>query len=252
MVRMRIPESEILKDVQARRLLTPLNAAAEKQLTSDGASAKFLETLKTGDFAVPLNEALALERTAAEHNAAIAREKAADERAFADRYRPSAAQSLPASVDMLRMLDGKLVHREDNTLKPFDTSELRKVHYFAFYYSALWCGPCRQFTPKLVEFYKKTKAQHPEVEVIFVSNDRSASAMEKYMNEDGMPWPAIRYDLIDNSVKKYATNGIPWLIILNDAGVPVFPQSGDAQNPLPRKWSSPEQTLQILAKLENG
>ena len=49
-----------------------------------------------------------------------------------------------------------------------------------FYFSAHWCGPCRQFTPALARFYQK---HHKEMAVVFVSADRSEGEMEKYYSE---------------------------------------------------------------------
>ncbi len=246
MVRMHFSESEILQNVTTRRLLTPLDAAAEKQLTSDGASAKLIAAIKAGNYAVPAETASALARAAWERDAVIAREKAADEKVMADRLRLAAI-----SGDMLRAFDGKLVRRKGGSLEPCALSELGQVQYVVLYYSASWCAPCRQFTPKLVDFYNKTKAKHPEVEIIFVSHDHNASAMEAYMNEEQMPWPAVRFDQIDKGINKYADEGIPWLVIFDRAGAPVQPPKEDPNHPRPHRGLMAEETLEFLVQQEN-
>ena len=41
------------------------------------------------------------------------------------------------------------------------------------YFSAHWCGPCRGFTPALVEWYNEFKQSHEkgtELDIIFVNN----------------------------------------------------------------------------------
>merc|ERR1712007_54170 len=58
--------------------------------------------------------------------------------------------------------EGKLITKDGR-------SALSKGKTVALYFSAHWCGPCRQFTPKLAEWYTKDlKAKG--MEVIFVSS----------------------------------------------------------------------------------
>jgi nucleoredoxin len=118
-----------------------------------------------------------------------------------------------------------LVVLDNGNLKPFDAAALKDVKYFAFYYSASWCPPCRAFTPKLVDFYKSFKAQHPNFELIFVNHDQSADDMLAYMKTDGMAWPAVRFDDIDSTkANQYCGEGIPDLVLV-DAGGKVLSDS---------------------------
>ena len=63
-----------------------------------------------------------------------------------------------------------------------------KGKYLGIYFSAHWCGPCRGFTPKLSEWYKKDLSKK-NFEIIFVSSDRDQGAFDGYLNE--MPWVAL-------------------------------------------------------------
>jgi len=92
------------------------------------------------------------------------------------------------------------------------------MELIGIYFSAHWCGPCRQFTPKLAEIYKSWKADGKKIEIIFGSSDRDAKNWSEYYAE--MPWLAFpfgdkRKDVLE---QKYNVNGIPWLVILDKNG----------------------------------
>lgn len=131
-----------------------------------------------------------------------------------------AAPAAGVVAPFARVLGNKLVRLESGALKPHDPTRLAGVKFFALYFSASWCGPCRQFTPELVDAYGKIRAQHPEFELVFVSNDRSASDMLDYMKGDRMAWPALRYEAIRGSrdVTRYAGDGIPCLVLVDAEG----------------------------------
>jgi len=78
-------------------------------------------------------------------------------------------------------LKGDLVQSKGKKLEAFDEAPLASAKYYAIYYSAGWCGPCRAFTPDLVKWYKRNKSKHPDFELIFVSSDRSEEDMASYM-----------------------------------------------------------------------
>ncbi|GBG30268.1 Nucleoredoxin [Hondaea fermentalgiana] len=91
-----------------------------------------------------------------------------------------------------------------------------KDKYVTLYFSAHWCPPCRHFTPKFIELYKKLKAEGKPWEVIFVSSDRDAEAFKGYFSE--MPWLALPYE--DRASKEmlsshFGIEGIPSAIMLD-------------------------------------
>lgn len=132
---------------------------------------------------------------------------------------------------MQRRLGEKLVRLDDGILKPAGEQALRGVRYYGLYFSASWCGPCRQFTPRLIAEYRRIKAEHPEFEIVFVSADRSSGAMRDYMKDDGMPWLALRYEAIrsEPEIMRYAGPGIPCLVLVDSAGR-VLSDSFDGDN----------------------
>ena len=117
-------------------------------------------------------------------------------------------------------LHGKLVALRGKSALPYTAPDLPQAKYIALYFSAGWCGPCHQFTPELVKFYNEMKPKYPGFEVVFMSRDLGQNAMEKYMAEMAMPWPALRYGAVksDRALTKYAGPSIPDLVLLNEKG----------------------------------
>lgn len=131
---------------------------------------------------------------------------------------PAGAQS-PASGDhaaLRAMVDGKLADAHGAAVLADALKDKRLV---LLYFSAGWCPPCHQFTPKLVEFYN-AHGGGKDFEVIFVSSDPDAEKMQAYVDEYKMPWLAVKHDQVKASglQERYAGNGIPDLEMLDGNG----------------------------------
>lgn len=131
---------------------------------------------------------------------------------------PAGAQS-PASGDhaaLRAMVDGKLADAHGAAVLADALKDKRVV---LLYFSAGWCPPCHQFTPKLVEFYN-AHGGGKDFEVIFVSSDPDAEKMQAYVDEYKMPWLAVKHDQVKASglQERYAGNGIPDLEMLDGNG----------------------------------
>lgn len=64
------------------------------------------------------------------------------------------------------------------------------------YFSADWCGPCKQFTPVLQDLYNHLRALgDDQLEVVYISSDHEQAEFDSYYSE--MPWLALRYDQAD-------------------------------------------------------
>ena len=120
-------------------------------------------------------------------------------------------------------LKDALVVSAKKDVEKFDDAALKDVKYYAVYYSASWCGPCRAFTPDLVTWYKRNKKKNPHFELIFVSSDRSAADMAAYMKDDNMEWPALAFDKKSSvsALTKYSGRGIPCLVLIDNAGTVI-------------------------------
>jgi len=96
-----------------------------------------------------------------------------------------------------------------------NSSELKDKNLM-LYFSASWCPPCRQFTPKLSDAYDTLKKKYDDFELVFVSSDREEETFDDYFSKK-MSFLALPYQHRD--VKAYLSSrfqiqGIPSLLIL--------------------------------------
>ena len=99
----------------------------------------------------------------------------------------AAEEAAAEKTDFEKSITRNLVRlNEDGKLKRVDSDSIGSKDYYAIYYSAQWCPPCRKFTPKLVDFYNEAIGHHDNIEVIFVSSDQNEDKMEAYMKKAGM------------------------------------------------------------------
>ncbi|EJK75569.1 hypothetical protein THAOC_02700 [Thalassiosira oceanica] len=100
-----------------------------------------------------------------------------------------------------------------------DTSAaIANTRLVALYFSAHWCGPCRGFTPMLIEFYNVLKEAHPAhgIEIIFVSSDRDEPSFLQYFST--MPFLALPFSnraLAQQVKSMFGVRGIPSLVVLD-------------------------------------
>jgi len=106
------------------------------------------------------------------------------------------------------------------------SDSLTEKKVVGIYFSAHWCPPCRGFTPKLAEWYKKD-LKSKGMEIIFVSSDRDEAAYKSYFAE--MPWVSLPYDqkaIKEKLSKKFKVQGIPSFVILDPSTANVITLKG--------------------------
>jgi len=114
------------------------------------------------------------------------------------------------------------------------------------YFSAHWCPPCRQFTPRLAETYARVCQERGRrdsaaagacagagsvertvgggsgvvggFEVVFVSRDRDQASFDHYLAE--MPWLSLPFGdtVVEELVDTFEVSGIPTLVLVSAEG----------------------------------
>jgi len=255
MLRAGYSSEAVQQELSVRRFAGPCDATAEKALRDAGAAAALVDALKSGSYASSPADTQAAQNELNAQAARRAREKE-QSRKFNTLYQDQLSRARAAAPQkgdtpnvLASQLKGDLVSWKNGSMTPFDDGTLAQKKLIALYFSAHWCGPCRKFTPQLVEFYNRVAPQHPEFEIVFVSNDRSPIAMETYMRIAEMPWPAIAFAKLPGkeALKKYAGESIPCLVLLDSNGKVV--SDSNAGN----KYVGPEKVLTDLSSiLEKG
>jgi len=92
--------------------------------------------------------------------------------------------------------------------------------YLILYFSAHWCPPCRGFTPKFAEWYKKNYSKKRDgdkkFDVVFMSSDRNEDAFKDYFKD--MPWKALDFanrDLKGKFSDACGVQGIPTVAVID-------------------------------------
>lgn len=108
----------------------------------------------------------------------------------------------------------------DSDGKPVTRDDIDGQTIFALYYGASWCGPCRAFSPGLVEYVNAISKDNPKVTFVLVSNDEKDADMLKYMKEEKMPFAAVPMKAMQDSgvLMCYVKGAIPQLTIVDRYG----------------------------------
>ncbi|CAF1158912.1 unnamed protein product, partial [Rotaria magnacalcarata] len=91
------------------------------------------------------------------------------------------------------------------------------------------CPPCRRFTPKLAEAFKRLSNEvKKKFDMVSVSCNENSESFDEYFKE--MPWKALPFSDRDRSTQlgeKYGVEGIPALIIVSSTYEILTPDGVD-------------------------
>jgi thiol-disulfide isomerase/thioredoxin len=137
-----------------------------------------------------------------------------DSSAFSPPSLPFVAWGVTAAIQQLfGSLDKGTLLQQTQAI-PLVTA-LGGKEFILLYASAHWCGPCRQFTPQLAQWYHTNGGSNKTVEVVFLSADHDATGFRSYYAS--MPWLAIDFDedTREELMSRIKVTGIPRLCVVD-------------------------------------
>jgi nucleoredoxin len=110
--------------------------------------------------------------------------------------------------------NGTLLQNEGAKPVPLEDA-LGGKEFILLYASAHWCGPCRNFTPQLANWYRSLGGTTKSAEVVFLSCDHDENGFNSYYKE--MPWLAVPFDddAREQLLGHIRVQGIPRLVVLD-------------------------------------
>jgi thioredoxin family protein len=230
MLRSGYSSDAVLRELAARHFADTFDSTVEEQLKRAGANESLLNALRTGAYAATASEISAAKEKA------IAKQKPTQPQA-PPLQKPKSSESAgkPSPVPdppnaIYELLQGNLVHLERGELRKLDDELARKKKLYLLFYSSNSSDLARTVTVSLVNFYRRVASTHPEFEVIFFSQDRTASAMESYIHRAEMPWPVMVFDKTASKVAgRRVVYEVPYLILVS-ADARILYSSTGTQN----------------------
>jgi hypothetical protein len=94
------------------------------------------------------------------------------------------------------------------------------IEFLTVYFGAAWREPCRLFVPELKSAYVDIRQAPRRVEIVFVSDDASPSAMTDYVIQSRMPWLCLPHETSQRTSRIQPLRGmaLPCLVVLDRRG----------------------------------
>lgn len=138
--------------------------------------------------------------------------------------------NLQANIRRLEMLGSKFVFAaETMDGQKFDVEQLKGKFVIVDFF-ATWCEPCLEEVPHIQKLLEKYQSKG--LEVVGISLDEDAEALQKYLDKALLPWPII-HDKETEPMKRlqvrFGISRLPTVLLLNKEGVVVSLEAHGAE-----------------------
>jgi thiol-disulfide isomerase/thioredoxin len=146
--------------------------------------------------------------------------------------------------------DQLLVKNANNAPFLVDTTvALSNSRIVALYFSAQWCGPCRGFTPLLIEFYNHLQEVAPThgLKIVFVSSDQDENQFKAYYGK--MPFHSLPFSnraLSQHAKSVFGVRGIPSLVVIDSLSGTVLTSPDECRRDVHKACQRGEEAIEKL------
>jgi hypothetical protein len=226
MLRSGYSSDAVLRELAIRHFADVFDGTVAEQLTRAGASESLINALRNGSHVATASEISAAREKviAQESQTSLVTQPAPRPQV------PSSRTTLPSGPAISRppnaiyeVLQGNLVHLERGELRKLDDELVKKKKLYLLFYSSNSSELARAITSSLVTLYHRVASFHPEFEIIFLSQDRTAYAMETYVQQTEMPWPAV---VFEKTAGRKVISQVPYLILVSGDSKVLYSSSG--------------------------
>jgi len=241
MLRSGYSSDAVMHELATRKFAGTLDSASETELVRAGAQESLISALRSSVNQLSPAELAAWEQRKQSLHSAEAPQPVAN----APRVRPGPAGQSQVRGSIYDCFKDDLVYWHEGSLVPFDDEGLQSKKLYLLFFSAIWSKEGRHFTTQLVDYYNRVGPQHPEFEVIFFSLDRSQFAMQNYVSQTNMPWPAVAYDKSDGKsgpIRQRLARPMARLVLIDATGN-VLSDSGETQGNFDKVLSDLDRAL---------
>jgi hypothetical protein len=235
MLRSGYSSDAVLHELSVRHFADTFDSTVEEQLKRAGANESLLKALRTGSYAATASEiSAAKEKATAKQQPTAPAEQVLQLQSaplqkskFSQSAGPPPTPAPSSPNEIYEVLKGNLVHLERGELRKFDDELIRKKKLYLLFFSSNSSELARTVTVSLVNFYHRVASTHPEFEIIFFSQDRTASAMESYIHRGEMPWPAMTFDkTASKAAGRRVVYQVPYLVLVSGDAKVLYSSTG--------------------------
>ncbi len=113
------------------------------------------------------------------------------------------------------------VRAVESALQSTESKPLKGAEFILLYRGRKACTRCSAFAPRLSEFYKRVKVEHPNFELVYISLDNSEADLKAHMADSGLPGIPVQFGKTHHAANATLLEGpkmLPFVHVVDRSG----------------------------------